>query len=352
MSRHSTARLMMLVMVAGLFCLGAHAQTYSATDLGAVRHDSARIHGINAIGQAVGESGQPHGADTHAFFWQKKGGMRDLGTLAGGDYSSAFAINDSGLVIGTSNTGTNMRAFSWTSAGGLRDIGTLPGASDAQAYSVNNSGQIAGASGSHAVIWSGASVQDLGTLGGATSEAHGINNSGQTVGMSQTADGSTHAFLWANGVMQDLGTLNGDTQSRADHVNDSGLIVGASSGSGGVRAFFWSQTGGMEAINALTGGDYSEAFGVNSQGQVVGASGSSIGTRAFLWTHSGGVIDLNTLVPGLPSDVVLTGAFSINDKGEIVAFGLRNANVNRHQETHMDSHAHSGPTRVFLLTPQ
>jgi len=352
MIRNNSARLIIAAMVAGLLCLGARAQTYVATDLGVVHRDSARIHGINAVGQTVGESGQPHGADTHAFFWQKQGGMRDLGTLAGGDYSSAFAINDSGLVVGTSNTSTTMRAFSWTVSGGLVDIGTLPGAADSQAYSVNNVGQIAGASGSHAVIWNAGSVQDLGTLGGTISEAHAINSTAQTVGVSQTTDGSNHAFLFTNGAMQDLGTLPGDSNSRADHINDAGMVVGASTGGGGTRAFFWTSTGGMEAINALTGGGYSEAFSVNSQGQVVGASGSSLGTRAFLWTHAAGSVDLNNIVTGLPTNVVLTGAFSINDKGEIVAFGVRSPDVSRHQETQMDSHVHSGPTRVFLLTPQ
>ena len=350
--RDTKAKLIMIVTVASLLCLAARAQTYTATDLGAVRHGSARIHGINANEQAVGGTGHPHGEDTHAFFWQKQGGMRDLGTLAGGDFSSAFAVNDSGLAVGTSNTATQMHAFSWTAAGGMKDLGTLAGTDASQAYGVNNQGQIAGSSGTHAVIFSGGSIQDLGTLGGPASEARSINNLGQVAGMADTADGHTHAFLWTSGTMQDLGTLPGDSDSRAGHVNDSGMVVGASQGSGGTRAFFWSTAGGMEAIPTLNGGAYSEAFGVNNQGQVVGESDSSLGARAFVWTHNAGIIDLNSVVTGLPSNVVLSGAFSINDKGEIVAFGLRSPDVTRHQEARMDSHVHSGPTRVFLLTPQ
>ena len=331
------------------FSGGMRAQTYTVTDLGTLRAGSARIHGVNESGQAVGASGHPHGADTHAFFWQKRGGIRDLGTLAGGDYSSAFAINDSGIVVGTSNTSTSMHAFSWTTTQGLTDLGTLPGANASSALAINNPGQIAGSSGGHAALWSGGSIQDLGTLGGATSEAHGINNLGVVVGVSDTSSGP-HAFLWQNGAMQDLGLLSGDTSSRADHINDSGTVVGASEGSGGVRAFVWTSAAGMQPLGS--DGVYSEAFDINNAGQVVGEFASSLGTRAFLWTSQAGLIDLNTKVTNLPGDEVLIGAFSINEKGQIVAFGLKNPNVSQHQEVTADSHVHAGPTRVFLLTPQ
>jgi probable HAF family extracellular repeat protein len=152
--------------------------------------------------------------------------------------------------------------------------------------------------------------------------------------------------------MRDLGVLPGDTQSRGDHVNDWGIVVGASEGSGGVRAFVWSSQAGMRDLGSLSGSTYSEAFAVNNAGQIVGQSGSPLGARAFLWTSAQGMVDLNDRVPGLPVNVVLTGAFAINDRGQIVAFGLMSPNTSRHQPATMDSHIHSGPTRVFLLTPQ
>jgi len=323
------------------------AQSFSIRDLGSLRHGSARVHDINSQGDVVGASGHPHGADTHASLWSRRFGTHDLGTLSGGDYSAAFAVNDAGQVVGISNTATGVHAFLWTPSAGMQD---LAAGEDSIAYGINATGTIAGSLGAQAAVWNNGTPTPLGTLGGPTSEAHDINDKGDVVGISDSPDGP-RAFLWSGGKMQNLGTLPGDTSSHADRISNDGIVVGASEGNGVTRAFVWSSTEGMKPLGVLSGGDYSEAFGLNNLGQVVGESGSSLGTRAFLWTSETGLRDLNQLVPGLPANVVLTGAFAINDKGQIIAFGLVHPDVGKNQESDMDKHTHAGPTHVFLLDP-
>jgi probable HAF family extracellular repeat protein len=348
--------ILLFTALALLLAASAEGQSYSLTDLGTLKLGSARVHDINSLGQVVGASGAPHGSGTRAFFWSRKTGMIDLAALPGGDYSVASAINDSGQVVGTSNSRNGIHAFLWTATNGLQKLPAISGTNSTSAYAINGAGQIAGVSGSHATLWNGNTatgntIKDLGTLGGAWSEAHGISSDGQVVGVSDTSS-SPHAFLWKDGSpMEDLGVLPGDSTSRANHVNDQGEVVGASEGPGSVRAFIWTSSAGMQPIGSLQGGHYTEAFGINNIGQVVGQSGSSLGTRAFLWTKTNSMVDLNDLVPGLPAGVILTGAFSINNKGEIVAFGVINPKLNKNHQANMDDHIHSGPTHVFLLTP-
>lgn len=347
--QRNTVQLIFLLAVLGV--VNAAAQTYTAIDLGALPPGSARVHHLNSLGQVVGAAGHPHGANTRAFFWQPAGGMQDLSTPFTGDYSVAFSNNDSGQVVGAYNGEKGMRAFIWAPARGLSDLGTLPNETSSIAYDINAAGQIVGVSGTHAVLWSHGRVQDLGTLGGRTSEAHSINSAGQIAGFADTTQGR-HAFLWSDNTMKDLGTLPGDSASHANCVNDLGAVAGTSEGSGGTRPFLWTAENGMQPLAVLAGADYSEAFSINNHGEIVGQSNAALGMRAVLWTSSTRVIDLNEVVTGLASGVVLTGAFSINDKGQIAAYGLVHPGISKHEQVQMDSHAHAGSTHAFLLVPQ
>jgi probable HAF family extracellular repeat protein len=89
---------------------------------------------------------------------------------------------------------------------------------------------IAGNTTSHAFVYSGNTMADIGTLGGTASSGQGINASGQVTGASSTADDAvSHAFLYCNGAMTDLNNLIpnglGIELFEAPAINDPGQIV-------------------------------------------------------------------------------------------------------------------------------
>ncbi|TMQ69621.1 MAG: HAF repeat-containing protein, partial [Candidatus Eisenbacteria bacterium] len=91
------------------------------------------------------------------------------------------------------------------------DLGTL-GRPGSQANAINGSGVIVGGATinngqSHAFVYQGASMSDLG-IRGSLSTAQAINNTGQIAGYYYSS--SYQAFLDTGGKIKDLGTLGGN----------------------------------------------------------------------------------------------------------------------------------------------
>ena len=149
-----------------------------------------------------------------------------VGASANGDEITSYGINDSGLIVGSSNI----------SSGSRMCRPNIPDAPPSGTCTI---------SAVHAVLWmKNDRLRDLGTLpGDSASEGHGINNSGDVVGYSSGPSGA-RAFLWtAQNGMQNLGTLPGGTMSKARGISDNGLIVGTSSSPAGYRAVLWTRGG-------------------------------------------------------------------------------------------------------------
>jgi probable HAF family extracellular repeat protein len=118
-------------------------------DLGIVANCGATALGINDPGEVVGwfNNSSSCGFTSHGFSWTQSGGVKDLGVLTGGQYSFAYAVNSSGQIVGTGDSGSSgVVALMWTPDGTLYDLNTLiaPGIARilVAANAINSSGQI------------------------------------------------------------------------------------------------------------------------------------------------------------------------------------------------------------------
>ncbi|MFZ5572853.1 MAG: choice-of-anchor U domain-containing protein [Thermodesulfobacteriota bacterium] len=111
-------------------------------DRGVIIGERLKNLGINTAGQ-IGGHYLASSPNSHGFFYN--GALTDIGVLPGDNRSLAFAINDSGRVVGYSLPSNH--GILWDGTGGLVDFSApfLGGEDRCFAYSINNSGQIVGA---------------------------------------------------------------------------------------------------------------------------------------------------------------------------------------------------------------
>ena len=155
------------------------APAYVAVPLGSLGGLTTYGAAINAAGQVAGwgDTDGTGPAHRHAFLFSK-GTITNLGTFAGGTQSFAYALNDAGQIVGSSNgLGVPQLHAARFSAGTVTDLNTLLGASISSAYGINARGDFVGGVSSggpaHAYRYLAANgmVTDLGTFGGTTSQA-------------------------------------------------------------------------------------------------------------------------------------------------------------------------------------
>jgi probable HAF family extracellular repeat protein len=320
------------------------AQTYTVTDLGTISGGNfSWAHAVNASGEVTGAAGNINSNISDIFLYSS-GAITSLGTL-GGNTGIGNGINSTGQIAGyaTNSSGT-YRAFVATD-GKLTDLGDLGGGS-ATAYAINDVAQVVGSAvtsdgSNHPFLYSNGQMVDLGTLGSSGdswwNSAQGINNAGVIVGTSYNAQGNFFGFVWSNGKMTKMGTLGGPW-SQANAINNKNQITGlayTSSATGRLgHAFIATGSGKLTDLGTIAGSASTTwGFGINDSGVVVGKS--TFGNTYHAFVYSGGKMkDLNKLIP-TGSGWVLIEADSINATGQIVGLGT-----------------HSGQEHGYLLTPQ
>ncbi|MFH0965218.1 MAG: hypothetical protein V2A58_14555 [Planctomycetota bacterium] len=209
------------------------------------------INSDSLIGGLAGYKYPPYG--TRGVLWNGPSDAAPvmLPTL-GGTMSEIRAVNSLGHAVGISTATSVPLAFFWDGST-MTGLGTLPGGARSYAYGMNDSDVIVGSSegtGAGAVYWTyDGSSWTIHPLGGGW--ANDINNDGLIVGYNSTGKGT----LWDSGVAIDLNTLipagSGWILGYAYGISDSGYIVGVGTLDGVQRGYLLAPMAPVPAPGAL-----------------------------------------------------------------------------------------------------
>jgi len=276
--------------------------------------------GVDDAGRVGGSSTTATG-DTHVFLFDGTTTHDHHNPMFGGPNSRAMAMNSSGVIVGLADTAVGFRAFVHLRAGAF-DLGTIAGGTNSAAFAISEPvfgtiglGHIAGVStvpggAGHAALFGGATATDLGTLGGLASSASAVNRAGESAGFSDIAAGSRQAFIHRDGAMFDIGSSLGSSLSLATAMNDAGQVVGTYTDTFSsipiTRTFLHS----LDATTDLGPGTF---ITLNNAGVVVSNVSNRIAVRTggsvlFLGLGSGST---------LPNQGAIFSAAAVNDDGRI-----------------------------------
>lgn len=251
----------------------------AGTTLLPIPDDALHAHGgtINQQGVVTGYSwGTPDG-NSRALRWTTEGMIEHLPLPKNVPHSVAYSTSATGTTVGFAES---LGAVVWNGAS-ITPLGPV----SSSAFGINDSGVIVG----HASLvpggqylatrWvPGQGSHTLGSLGGA-SAAYFISNNGLIVGESALTNSATsprHAVIWDGELMIDL---HGDTtlhSTVAYQVNGSGMVVGCSTGTAPNHGLMWDADGQMHMLSNRLHSSSREwaitrAYGINNHGVIVGA---------------------------------------------------------------------------------
>jgi probable HAF family extracellular repeat protein len=189
------------------------------TDAGALNPSfPSALYAINDQGIGVGT-----GNGTEVALWDE-GNWAPIGSEGTPIDINKFAHVSGTRWNGNGTVGYYYRDGTFTDIPPLRDYG--PGFLSS-AVALNDRGMVVGSAGldwgvSHAYTWQDGVMTDLGTFGGTYSSATDVNNRGVVVGVS--SDGAVTRAFYYDGVMRPVCGLM--VTSDAQGINDRGWIVG------------------------------------------------------------------------------------------------------------------------------
>ena len=294
---------------------------YSVTDLGPATPDAINLNnGGQLVGQTERWNGNLRAFSSVAAF------TIPLPTL-GGPTSSAHSINNAGAIAGMAQMADgSAHPVIWWKYKPV-DLG-LQGGTWGIAVDINDAGDIASCIDGRLVAWIKGQVKDI-SIEGAFMWPTAINARGDILSLVVTNDGVNHADLYRAGQWIELAQ-----NALPTDLNDRGVVCGGRGFDTGWNGFIYDSESWID-MDPTSRWYFSTCNGLNNAGIAVGTIGTADGDHAFLWRNSEeGELDLNNMIPK-NSGMTLTGAYKINDRGQIAAY----ASVN-------------GTTHAVLLVPR
>jgi hypothetical protein len=247
-------------------------------------------------------------------------------------------VNDTGQAVGWAGNSLALGSHSGERAfvhngGTMTQLPVLPGAGYTHAYAINNTGTVVGVSGNNQPYKFSIGDTTLTQLAfpagsGGGGRAHDVNSAGDIVGFDYTTFPQQRPVFWDNGVTPvGLPLPAGATSAQAHIINDAGVIAGtAFYGVGiGTRGFYYDAAGTPVDMGTLGPGFLThEVFDINSSRDAIGRAfnNTTFAFAPFLY-RDGTLVNLNSLLPA-GSGWVLQRPISITDAGEIIGIGTFN----------------------------
>jgi N-acetylglucosamine-6-sulfatase len=262
--------------------------------------------------------------------------------VPGSAVTEAWAINDSGNIVGSYTAGGTTHGF-LLEGGGYTTI-DVPGATSTVATGINDPGQIVGSytlgGVTHAFLFSRGAFTTFDVPGASFTMPRGINDAGDIVGEYRSG-GVAHGFLFSGGAYTTIDVPGATFTAYASGINGPGEVVGRFDARG--TNFGYLLSDGAYTTLHYPGAVSSAALGINERGQIVGGY-TAAGARHGYVLNNGVYTSLD--VPGAS----FTTPRKNNNRGQIVGSYGSGGTTHGFLATPVRSETVARPNFVFILT--